>query len=54
MREDDFMAFFKARESNLLNRIERAMGKPIARDIAQKDAVYASDNLNEYQEEEEG
>jgi hypothetical protein len=30
---DDFDAFFKAHESALLDRIERAMGKPIAREI---------------------
>jgi len=53
LREDNFMTFFKARESNLLNRIEQAMGKPIARDITQEDAAYIADNLSEYQEEEE-
>lgn len=54
LRADDFITFFKARESALLNRIEQAMGKPIARDIAQEDdAAYAADRVNEYQDEEE-
>lgn len=51
LRTDNFMAFFKARESALLNRIEQAMGKPIARDIPQEDD--AGNMLNEYQNEEE-
>lgn len=33
LRLDYFDDFFKARETALLNRIERAMGKPIARDM---------------------
>ena len=51
LRTDNFMVFFKARESALLNRIEQAMGKPIARDILQEDN--AGIMLNEYQNEEE-
>jgi hypothetical protein len=37
LRRDDFDAFFKARESALLDRIEHAMGKPIAREVAMPD-----------------
>lgn len=51
LRTDNFDAFFKARESALLDRIERAMGKSIARDITQEDDL--ADKINEYQDEEE-
>lgn len=48
-RANDFDAFFKAREQALLNRIEKAMGKPIARDA--KD-IEPSEPVK-YEEEEE-
>ena len=35
LRADDFHGFFAARQEALLQRIEAAMGKPIARDIAE-------------------
>jgi hypothetical protein len=54
LRSDNFMAFFKARETALLDRIERAIVKPIAREIAQEDDTSnISDTVNEYQDEEE-
>ena len=54
LRSDNFMAFFKARETALLDRIERAIVKPIAREIAQEDDTsHISDTVNEYQDEEE-
>jgi hypothetical protein len=37
LRSNYFDAFFKARETALLDRIERAMGKPIAREIVLPD-----------------
>jgi hypothetical protein len=51
LRADNFTTFFKARESSLLDRIERAMGKSIARDITQEDD--SADKITEYQDEEE-
>lgn len=48
LRTDNFDAFFKAREAALLDRIEKAMGKPIARDSALPDVSVPV----EYEEEE--
>ena len=48
LRSDDFESFFKTREAVLLDRIEGAMGKPIARDAIKE--VFA---VGEYEEEEE-
>ena len=48
LRSDDFLAFFKAREKALLDRVEAAMGKPIARDLAQPEA----EDLGDYEEEQ--
>ena len=33
LRDDDFAAFFRAREAALLDRIENAMGKPVDRQV---------------------
>ena len=33
LRSDDFVAFFRARERALLDRIEQAMGKAVLRDL---------------------
>ncbi len=49
LRADDFDAFFQAREQALLDRIERAMGKPIIRSVT---PVEDSDVLD-YQDEDE-
>jgi hypothetical protein len=49
LRADDFPAFFKAREKALLDRVEAAMGKSIARDVVQPQIEEAG----EYQEEEQ-
>jgi hypothetical protein len=49
LRADKFDEFFKARESALLERIEKAMGKPIARGLTIPDVEVT----NEYQDEEE-
>ncbi len=48
LRADDFTAFFKAREKALLDRVEAAMGKPIARDILQP----VLEEANDYEDEE--
>jgi hypothetical protein len=48
LRSDDLPAFFKAGEKALLDRVEAAMGKPIARDRAQPEA----DDLGDYEEEQ--
>ena len=53
LRTDDFMGFFKARESALLDRIEKIMGKQIARDVVQENDIAYADHANEYQEEDE-
>lgn len=39
MRSDDFDAFFAARKLALLDRIEQAMGKPVARDVVEPDPL---------------
>lgn len=53
MRVDDFDGFFATREAALLALIERAMGKLIAREVAQDDAIEdMTQEVNEYQEEE--
>ena len=53
LRVDDFGGFFAAREAALLALIERAMGKLIAREVAQDDAIEGMiQEVNEYQEEE--
>jgi hypothetical protein len=49
LRTDDFLAFFKARERALLDRVETVMGKPIARDLVQSHI----DDLGDYEEEEQ-
>ena len=49
LRSDDFLAFFKAREKALLDRVEAAMGKPIARDLVQPQVEDADD----YEDEEQ-
>jgi len=48
IRTDDFNAFFKAREAALLDRIERAMGKPIAREVVEE----GFEEAVEFQDEE--
>jgi hypothetical protein len=48
LRLDDFNGFFAARESSLLDRIERAMGKPIARGVPEP----AKEEVVDYEEEE--
>ena len=53
LRSDDFLAFFKAREKALLDRVEAAMGKPIARDLVQPQAEDLGDYEDEEQPEEE-
>ena len=50
LRTDDFDGFFIAREQALLNRIEKAMGKPLIRDAAQQEVQPES---IEYEDEEE-
>lgn len=49
LRADDFNAFFQAREKALLERIEKAMGKPIAREAPPEPTEAVAD----YQDEEE-
>jgi len=49
LRSDDFLAFFKTREKALLDRVEAAMGKPIARDLVQPEA----DDQGDYEDEGE-
>jgi hypothetical protein len=49
LRADDFEAFFRARKQALLDRIEKAMGKAILRDVPGTDEAIES----EEQEEEE-
>jgi len=44
LRQDDFEAFFKARQQALLDKIEAAMGKPIARGVAGPDADATFEN----------
>jgi hypothetical protein len=51
MRSDDFDTFFAKREEALLDRIERAMGKPIARNIV---AIEGEEAPLEDEEEQEG
>ncbi len=48
LRLDYFDDFFKARETALLDRIEQAMGKPIARGVV----VLDSNGLNSFEDEE--
>jgi hypothetical protein len=48
LRADDFDGFFNARVRALLERIERAMGKPVARDAAEPEAP----EPDEYEDEE--
>ena len=50
LRADDFRAFFKARENALLDRIETAMGKPIARELVRQPQT---DDIGEYEDEEQ-
>jgi hypothetical protein len=53
LRVDDFDGFFAAREAALLALIESAMGKLIAREVAQDDSIEdMAQEVNEYQEEE--
>ena len=52
-RSDDFLGFFKAREKALLDRVEAAMGKPIARDLVQAPADDSDDYEDEEQPEED-
>jgi hypothetical protein len=49
LRGDDFLAFFKAREKALLDRVEAAMGKPIARELVQPQI----EDLGDYEDEEQ-
>lgn len=49
LRADDFDAFFGAREQALLNRIEKAMGKP----IAQETVPLVDAERTEYEDEQE-
>lgn len=39
LRSDDFESFFAEREVALLDRIESAMGKPLARDMVMPEGV---------------
>ncbi len=48
LRADDFLAFFKAREKTLLDRVEAAMGKLIARDSPQPQM----EDLGDYEEDD--
>ncbi len=48
LRSDNYVAFFKARETALLDRIEKAMGKPISRETNAQDF-----DVMEEQEEKE-
>ena len=48
LRADDFDRFFQARTQALLERIERAMGKSVIRDVVEPDAP----NAVEYEPEE--
>jgi len=50
LRADDFLAFFKAREKALLDRVETVMGKPIARDLVLQPQI---DDVGDYEEEEQ-
>jgi len=53
LRADDFDGFIAAREATLLALIERAMGKLIAREVAQDDTIEdTTQEVNDYQEEE--
>jgi hypothetical protein len=49
LRTDNFDAFFRAREEALLDRIEKAMGKPIAREVTEPEEV----ELVDYEDEQE-
>ncbi len=49
LRADDFDAAFRTREAALLDRIQAAMGKPIARDLARSEP----ETLDEYESEAE-
>jgi hypothetical protein len=51
LRSDDFNAFFRAREEALLTAIEKAMGKPIARDVVETPSPEPVDYQTEYEEE---
>ena len=53
LRADDFLAFFKAREKALLDRVEAAMGKPIARELLQAPVEEVDDYEDEQQSEED-
>ena len=53
LRADDFLAFFKAREKALLDRVEAAMGKPIARELLQAPVEEVDDYEDEEQSEED-
>jgi len=48
LRADDFLAFFKAREKALLDRVEATMGKQIARDLVQPEVA----DLGDYEEDD--
>ena len=50
---DDFLAFFMAREKALLDRVEAAMGKPIAREFLQAPVEEVDDYEDEEQSEED-
>jgi hypothetical protein len=53
LRADDFLAFFKAREKALLDRVEAAMGKLIARDLPQPQVEDFGDHEEDDTVEEE-
>ena len=51
LRADDFEGFFMARTQALLDRIERAMGKPVARDLPELQPVESMDEPPEEDEQ---
>ncbi len=50
LESNDFDAFFKHRESELLDRIERAMGKRVQREHGSDDYVYDDSEITEYED----
>lgn len=51
LRADDFDAFFAAREQSLLERIEQAMGKPIARTVVESEQALVPAGFEDEEED---
>lgn len=53
LMNDDFEAFFQARQGALLERIEAAMGKPVARDAVEEPVPVGADDTEDEDDSDE-